>query len=91
MLSFYQHLSNQNRDISINNSRTFTWVRSLQLSSTSKILHNGNLSETIHLRRGCTQGDPIAFYLFVLATEFLAEAIRTNKKIEGLTMSKKRT
>ena len=68
--------------------KVISWVRSLQSNSTSKILQNGNLSETIHPGRGCRQGDLIYPYLFVLAAEFLAEAIRTNKKIEVLTMSK---
>ena len=35
-------------------------MRSLQLNSTSKFLQNGNLSETIHLGRGCRHGDPIS-------------------------------
>ena len=60
------------------------WVKSLQLNSNSKILQNGHLSDEITLGRGCRQGDPISPYLFILAAEFLAEAIRTNKNIKGI-------
>ena len=65
------------------------WVKSLQINSTSKILQNGHLSDEIALGRGCRQGDPISPYLFVLAAEFLAEAIRSNKNIKGLTILEK--
>ena len=68
---------------------TINWVKSLQIDSTSKILQNGHLSETINLGRGCRQGDPISPYLFVLGAELLAEAIRSNTNIEGLTIHQK--
>ena len=64
---------------------TIEWVKSIQLGSSSKILQNGHLSDKITLGRGCRQGDPISPYLFVLASEFLAEAIRSNSDIKGLT------
>ena len=38
--------------------------------------------------RGCRQGDPVSPYLFVMAAEILAEAIRSNKKVEGITIYK---
>ena len=66
-----------------------SWVRSLQLNSNSKILQNGYLSEEIELGRGCRQGDPISPYLFVLAAEFLAESIRSNTNITGITLYNK--
>ena len=65
------------------------WVRSLQTDSNSKILQNGHLSKEIELGRGCRQGDPISPYLFVLAAEFLAEAIRENTNIKGITIRNK--
>ena len=66
-----------------------SWVRSFQLNSNSKILQNGYLSDEIALGRGCRQGDPISPYLFVLAADFLAEAIRTNTNIKGITIHNK--
>ena len=68
--------------------KTINWIKSLQIGSTTKIFQNGNFSEKIKLGRGCRQGDPVSPYLFVLAAEILAEAIRTNKNIKGLTIYK---
>ena len=68
---------------------TINWVKSLQLGSNSKILQNGNLSEKKILGRGCSRGDPISPYLFILASEFLAEAIRSNPDIKGLNLLEK--
>ena len=68
---------------------TIKWDESLQTGSTSTILQNGNFSDNLTLGRGCRQGDPISPYLFVLAAEILAEAIRANKQIEGFKLFKK--
>ena len=66
--------------------KTINWIKSLQTGSTSKILQNGNFSGQIKLGRGCRQGDPVSPYLFVIAAEIMAEAIRENKHIEGITL-----
>ena len=65
---------------------TINWIKSLQIGSSSKILQNGNFLNKINLERGCRQGDPVSPYLFVLAAETLAEAIRSNKEIKGITL-----
>ena len=61
----------------------------MQTNSNSKILQNGYLSEEITLGRGCRQGDPISPYLFILAADVLAEAIRNNTNIKGITIHNK--
>ena len=65
---------------------TINWIKSLQLGSTSKILQNGHFSQKIVLGRGCRQGDPVSPYLFVLTAEIMAEAIISDKEIEGITL-----
>ena len=64
---------------------TLSLVRSLQLNLTSKVLQDEYLSEKIALGRGCRQDDPIPLNLFVVAAEFLAEAVRTNTITRALT------
>ena len=66
-----------------------SWVKYLKINSSSKILQDGNLSGKIKLGRGCRQGDPVSPYLFVIAAEILAEAIRSNKNIEGIKIYNK--
>ena len=66
--------------------QTINWIKSLQIGSTSKILQNGNLSSQINFGRGCRQGDPVSPYLFVIAAEVMAEAIRENTQIKGITL-----
>ena len=65
---------------------TIKWIESLQHGSTSKILQHGHLSKKIILERGCRQGYPVSPYLFVLTAEIMAEAIRSDKEIEGITL-----
>ena len=68
---------------------TINWINALQIGSTSKILQNGNFSDTITLGRGCRQGDPVSPYLFVLAAEILSESIRSNENIQGIKIFQK--
>ena len=63
--------------------KNINWIKSLQIGSTSKIFQNGNFLDQITLGRGCRQGSP---YLFVIAAEVMAEAIRENIYEEGITL-----
>ena len=57
--------------------------------SSSKILQNGHFSDTLHLERGCRQGDPISPYLFVLAVKLMGETFRNHPDIQGITIGGK--
>ena len=42
------------------------WIRTLYYNSTSRVLQNGFLSESIKLERGCRKGDPLSPYIFFI-------------------------
>ena len=60
------------------------WIRTLYYNSTSRVLQNGFLSESIKLERGCRQGDPLSPYIFTICAEILAILIRNSDNIQGL-------
>ena len=64
------------------------WIKSIQLNSYSYIVQNGHISKKVLLHRGCRQGDPVSPYIFVLAAEIMATAIREDKQIEGIEVYK---
>lgn len=61
-----------------------TWVNTLYKDAESCVINNGYFSKTFKLGRGCRQGDPLSPYLFTLAIEPLAMAIKNNKDIKGV-------
>ena len=62
-----------------------TFYNNIQLSC---VINNGITSEYFKLERG---GDPLSPYLFVIAVETLAVAVRQNAEIKGITIGKEET
>ena len=55
------------------------------------IINNGFNSNFFPLERGVGQGDPLSPYLFLIAVETLAIAIRQNPDIKGIVIGKEET
>ena len=49
------------------------------------------ISKPFKLERGIIQGDPFSPYLFIVAVEMLAIAIRQNLAIKGIVIRKEET
>ena len=60
------------------------WIKTLYKDISSRIINNGHISQKFSLSRGVRQGDPLSPYLFILAVEPLATAIKRNKDIKGV-------
>ena len=65
------------------------WVETFSSGISSCVINNGICSANFNVTRGVTQGDPVSPYLFVLAIELLAIAIRQSKDITGITNGSK--
>ena len=64
------------------------WFTILYKDSESCVINNGTYSEFFKLGRGCRQGDPLSPYIFTLVAEVLANSIRQNDKIKGISIDK---
>jgi hypothetical protein len=60
------------------------WVKTFYNNIKSAVNQGGNLSEFFRIERGCSQGDPLSPYLFILCAEIIAIKIRENPKIKGI-------
>lgn len=63
------------------------WIKIFYNSTESCILNNGWSSDIFKLERGVRQGCPLSPYLFILFVEVLAEAVRKNNEIKGITVN----
>jgi len=59
------------------------WVETFYRDITSCVLNNGICTPYFELQRGVRQGDPLSQYLFIIAAEILALAIRSREDIQG--------
>ena len=64
-----------------------SWIKLFYHDIESCILNNGWSSGFFKLERGVRQGCPLSPYLFILCVEVLAEAIRRNNNIKGITVN----
>ena len=63
------------------------WIKMFYKGTESCILNNGWSSGFFELERGVRKGCPLSPYLFILCVEILAEAIRKNSEIKGITVN----
>ena len=67
------------------------WVKTFYKNIQSCVINNGLMSDYFTLERGVTQGNPLSPYLFVIAIESLAIAIRKNPAIRGIMIGNEET
>ena len=60
------------------------WVETFYANISSCVLNNGFCTPYFELQRGVRQGDPLSPYLFIIAAEILATAIRKRSDIQGI-------
>ena len=67
------------------------WVRTFYQNIQSCVINNGTASDYLNLERGVRKGDPLSPYLFILAVETMAIAIRENVEIKGIKLGEEET
>ena len=67
------------------------WIKTFYANIKSCVVNNGLCSDYFELTRGVRQGDPLSPYLFLLAVETLAIAIRASEEIKGIVINQEET
>ena len=67
------------------------WIKTFYKNIKSCVVNNGLCSDVFDLTRGVRQGDSLSPYLFLLAVETLAIAIRANVEIKGIVINREET
>ena len=62
------------------------WVKTVYTNISSTVINNGHMTESFNLSRGIRQGCPLSAFLFILSVELLADYIRKNNDIKGITI-----
>ena len=62
------------------------WIKTFYKNAQSCVINNGTTSDYFFLERGVRQGDPLSPYIFVLAAEALAIAVRQDATIKGISV-----
>ena len=65
------------------------WVKTFYNNIQSCVINNGVSCNFFTLERGVRRGDPLSPYLFIIAVETLAIAIRQKETIKGITTGTK--
>jgi hypothetical protein len=62
------------------------WVRILYNDISSSVSNNGHISAKFNLQRGIRQGCPLSAFVFILCAELLANKLKADSNIEGMTL-----